>query len=198
MQMQHADLSLRCLALTWVIWPLEKSKTSSLSSLRMTMLFWQRLSLVRLAPTMSLMKVGQCLGHSCFRIYRHRDTKWHFPLGRTCYLKMKNWGVESVTPAKNNDCSFKSQVKHVPRFLLCRRLFYYDYTVVKQLELSTCAYEVTWYKQAPHYYKYNIHVHKHFKHSILRTCVESRALPSLKAKTMLAQLTQAVTHSHWH
>lgn len=68
MRMQHADLSLRCLALTWVIWPLEKSKTSSLSSLRMTMLFWQRLSLVRLAPTMSLMKVGQCLGHSCFKI----------------------------------------------------------------------------------------------------------------------------------
>lgn len=73
-KMQHADLSFRCLALTWVIWPLEKSKTSSLSSLRMTMLFWQRLSLVRLAPTMSLMKVGQCLGHSCFRIYRHRRT----------------------------------------------------------------------------------------------------------------------------
>lgn len=63
-------LSLRCLAFTWVIWPLEKSKTSSLSSLRMIMLFWQRLSLVRLAPTMSLMKVGQCLGHSCFRIWR--------------------------------------------------------------------------------------------------------------------------------
>lgn len=62
-------LSLRCLAFTWVIWPLEKSNTSSLSSLRMIMLFWQRLSLVRLAPTMSLMKVGQCLGHSCFRIW---------------------------------------------------------------------------------------------------------------------------------
>lgn len=61
-------LSLRCLAFTWVIWPLEKSNTSSLSSLRMIMLFWQRLSLVRLAPTISLMKVGQCLGHSCFRI----------------------------------------------------------------------------------------------------------------------------------
>lgn len=71
MKTQHADLSLRCLALTWVIWPLEKSNTSSLSSLRMTMLFWQRLSLVRLAPTMSVMKVGQCLGHSCFRICRH-------------------------------------------------------------------------------------------------------------------------------
>ncbi|TNN60462.1 hypothetical protein EYF80_029313 [Liparis tanakae] len=59
---------LRCLAFTWVICPLEKSNTSSLSSLRMIMLFWQRLSLVRLAPTMSLMKVGQCFGHSCFRI----------------------------------------------------------------------------------------------------------------------------------
>ena len=67
---RYTDLSLRCLALTWVICPLEKSNTSSLSSLRMIMLFWQRLSLVRLAPTMSLMKVGQCLGHSCFRIYQ--------------------------------------------------------------------------------------------------------------------------------
>lgn len=65
-------LSFRCLALTWVICPLEKSNTSSLSSLRMIMLFWHRLSLVRLAPTMSLMKVGQCLGHSCFRIYTSR------------------------------------------------------------------------------------------------------------------------------
>ncbi len=74
MQMQHTDLSFKCLALTWVIWPLEKSKTSSLSSLRMTMLFWQRLSLVRLAPTMSLIKVGQCLGHSCFKIYKQVDT----------------------------------------------------------------------------------------------------------------------------
>lgn len=69
MMMLHADLSFRCLDLTWVIWPLEKSNTSSLSNLRIAMLFWQRLSLVRLAPTMSLMKVGQCLGHSCFRIW---------------------------------------------------------------------------------------------------------------------------------
>lgn len=69
-KMLQTDLSLRCLALTWVIWPLEKSNTSSLSSLRIAMLFWQRLSLVRLAPTISLMKVGQCLGHSCFRICR--------------------------------------------------------------------------------------------------------------------------------
>lgn len=70
-------LSFRCLALTWVICPLEKSKTSSLSSLRMIMLFWHRLSLVRLAPTMSLMKVGQCLGHSCFRIYTSRGDTLH-------------------------------------------------------------------------------------------------------------------------
>lgn len=65
----HMYLSFRCLALTWVICPLEKSNTSSLRSFRMIMLFWQRLSLVRLAPTMSLMNVGQCFGHSCFRIW---------------------------------------------------------------------------------------------------------------------------------
>lgn len=78
-------LSLRCLAFTWVIWPLEKSNTSSLSSLRMIMLFWQRLSLVRLAPTMSLMKVGQCLGHSCFRIWEQSNVTtlfFHFKIQR--------------------------------------------------------------------------------------------------------------------
>lgn len=63
--------------------------------------------------------------------------KWHFPLRRTCDLKMKNWRDESVTLAKYNDPSFKSQVKRVPLFLLCKRLFYYDHTVVKQLECKT-------------------------------------------------------------
>lgn len=66
--LMRSHLSFRCLAFTWVIWPLEKSNTSSLRSFRMIMLFWQRLSLVRLAPTMSLINVGQCFGHSCFRI----------------------------------------------------------------------------------------------------------------------------------
>lgn len=35
------------------------------------MLFWHRLSLVRLAPTISLINVGQCFGHSCFKIWTH-------------------------------------------------------------------------------------------------------------------------------
>lgn len=96
---RHADLSFRCLALTWVIWPLEKSKTSSLSSLRMIMLFWQRLSLVRLAPTMSLMNVGQCLGHSCFRIYMSPEKK------------------SSVSPASSHPVSRCSRVKQSNGYL---------------------------------------------------------------------------------
>lgn len=113
------DLSFRCLALTWVIWPLEKSNTSSLSSFRMTMLFWQRLSLVRLAPTMSLMKVGQCLGHSCFRIcrrrgHRHVSERWH-TLRRMCNLKKK-------TRSNCNSPSVSSQ-KH----------FFYKHPVVKKM-----------------------------------------------------------------
>lgn len=43
-------------------------RTSSLSSLRMTMLFWHSVSLVLLAPTISGMKLGQLCGHSCLRI----------------------------------------------------------------------------------------------------------------------------------
>ena len=94
--------------MTWVICPLEKSNTSSLSSLRMIMLFWHRLSLVRLAPTMSLMNVGQCLGHSCFRIYNAKHTHQRVSntaqkikitacslpylenIARSCYLRRAN------------------------------------------------------------------------------------------------------------
>mmetsp|Transcript_9303 Transcript_9303/g.29576 ORF Transcript_9303/g.29576 Transcript_9303/m.29576 type:complete len:265 (+) Transcript_9303:235-1029(+) len=47
---------------------LEKSKTSSESSLRMCMLFSHRISEVREAPQMSPMNDGQLCGHSCFRI----------------------------------------------------------------------------------------------------------------------------------
>lgn len=101
------DLSFRCLALTWVIWPLEKSNTSSLSSFRMTMLFWQRLSLVRLAPTMSLMKVGQCLGHSCFRIcrrsgHRHVSERWH----TLCGIWRKNWDQTATPPSVSSQTHF--------------------------------------------------------------------------------------------
>lgn len=88
-------LSLRCLAFTWVIWPLEKSNTSSLSSLRMIMLFWQRLSLVRLAPTMSLMKVGQCLGHSCFRIWGQRHVT-------ILFFKLKNQKAFFFLPVRGS------------------------------------------------------------------------------------------------
>lgn len=52
---------------TWVRCPIEKSNTSSDSSLRMIMLFSQRVSLVLLAPTRSGMKLGHLLGHSCFK-----------------------------------------------------------------------------------------------------------------------------------
>jgi len=44
-----------------------KSNTSSLKSFRMFMLFSHNTSLVLLAPTRSLMKVGQLCGHSCFK-----------------------------------------------------------------------------------------------------------------------------------
>lgn len=62
-------VSFRCLALVCVIWPLEKSNTSSLRSLRIAMLFWQRLSLVLLAPTMSGINDSQFLGHSRFNTW---------------------------------------------------------------------------------------------------------------------------------
>jgi hypothetical protein len=52
------------------------------------MLFWQRLSLVLLAPTMSGTKDGQRLGHSRFRIYkgtrRGEDRSHLFIASRTC------------------------------------------------------------------------------------------------------------------
>jgi len=62
-------VSFKCLALVWVICPLEKSNTSSLNNFRIAMLFWQRLSLVLLAPTMSGMKDCQFFGHSLFKTY---------------------------------------------------------------------------------------------------------------------------------
>ena len=54
--------------LTVVSSPREKSKISSLSSFRMTMLFSHSSSLVFEALTMSVMKDGHLLGQSCFRI----------------------------------------------------------------------------------------------------------------------------------
>lgn len=103
-----------------------------------------------------------------------------------------------MTLAKNNNSSFISQFKPVLLFLLSSRRFYCDRIVVKQLKMVKSVYGGTLYKQSSHYYKYNIYVDKHLKHSLVRTSGESGALQSLKAKTMLAQLTQAVTHSHWH
>ena len=79
-------VSLRCLAFACVIWPLEKSNTSSLqwkrevsedntkhcmvylNSFKTIMLFWQSDSLVLLAPTISLINVGQLWGHSYLTI----------------------------------------------------------------------------------------------------------------------------------
>lgn len=54
---------------TWVSSPREKSKISSLSSLRMTMEFSHNGSLVLEAATMSGMKVGHLCGQSCFNTY---------------------------------------------------------------------------------------------------------------------------------
>ncbi len=65
-------VSFKCFAFAWVIWPCEKSKTSSDSSLSTCMLFAQRDSLVRDAPTMSVTKDGQFLGHSFFSICKRR------------------------------------------------------------------------------------------------------------------------------
>lgn len=63
-------VSLRCLALVWVICPVEKSKTSSESNFKITILFWHMDSFVLLAPTMSGMNDCQFFGHSRFRIWR--------------------------------------------------------------------------------------------------------------------------------
>ena len=60
---EHIE-SFKCLALVWVIWPELKSNTSSLSSLRITMLFWHNDSFVFEAPMMSGMKLSQFFGHS--------------------------------------------------------------------------------------------------------------------------------------
>lgn len=58
----------RFLALTDVIWSWEKSNTSSDNSRRIAMLFSQIERLVWHDETISLIKVGQLCGHSCFNI----------------------------------------------------------------------------------------------------------------------------------
>ncbi len=63
-----ANESFKCCAFTCVMTPFEKSNTSSLSSLRISMLFWQRDSLDLDDPTRSGINVGHLAGHSCFRI----------------------------------------------------------------------------------------------------------------------------------
>lgn len=63
-------VSFRCFAFVCVICPLEKSKTSSDKSFKMAMLFWQRLSFVLLAPTISPMNDSQFFGHSRFRTWK--------------------------------------------------------------------------------------------------------------------------------
>jgi len=71
-------LSFRCLAFVWVICPLEKSKTSSLRSFKIAMLFWHSDSFVLLAPTMSVTKLSQFFGHSRFKIYK-KNAKSSYP-----------------------------------------------------------------------------------------------------------------------
>merc|ERR1719186_1510630 len=88
---EHIE-SFKCLALVCVICPEEKSNTSSESSLRMTMLFWQRLSLVLLAPIISGMKDSQFLGHSLFKI----ATKIRFNLLRYVFSFSIRSGDELV------------------------------------------------------------------------------------------------------
>lgn len=67
------------------IWSLEKSKTSSLRSLRICILFSQRISDVLDDPTRSLMKDGQFCGHSCFRI--STSVRLSFPMKTlSCFI----------------------------------------------------------------------------------------------------------------
>lgn len=66
-------VSFKCFAFVWVICPLEKSNTSSDKSFKIAILFWQRLSLVLLAPTISLMKDSQFFGHSRFNTWYRRN-----------------------------------------------------------------------------------------------------------------------------
>ena len=79
-------LSLRCLAFICVIAPMLKSKTSSLRSFKMTILFWQRYSFVRLDITISDMKDGQFFGHSYFRIWT--KIMFNFPMYTLSFSKL--------------------------------------------------------------------------------------------------------------
>ena len=83
-------VSFKCLAFVWVIWPLEKSKTSSLRSLRMIMLFWHKDSLVLDAPMMSGMKLSQLFGHSRLRICKKTE-KYFRNLKGLKLLKAWSW-----------------------------------------------------------------------------------------------------------
>lgn len=80
-------------AFAWVIWPDEKSKTSSLkwstnvqikknfnvflilylNSFKIIILFWHNDSFARLAPTISEIKSGQFLGHSLLTIFKTKE-----------------------------------------------------------------------------------------------------------------------------
>ncbi|KAH3676812.1 hypothetical protein OGATHE_001302 [Ogataea polymorpha] len=62
-------LVLRDLAFAWVICSAEKSKISSDSNLRITMLFSHTLNPARLDCTISGMKLGQLAGQSCLMIW---------------------------------------------------------------------------------------------------------------------------------
>lgn len=60
-----------------------------LRSLSIIMLFWQRDSLVLLAPTMSDINEGQFLGHSYFKIYKcHQDLAMHAKLLQYFFCQM--------------------------------------------------------------------------------------------------------------
>lgn len=102
--------SFKCLIFVWVIWPSEKSNTSSLSSFMMTILFWHRASLLRLLPTISWMNVGQFFGHSCFRICNvgwHRSMRavwrvfgWLQPDNIWCWIKL---GYETIGQSRTDN-----------------------------------------------------------------------------------------------
>ena len=73
------------LTLSVTIWSLEKSKTSSLSSFRICILFSQRISDVLDDPTRSLMNDGQFCGHSCLRI--STSVRFSFPIKTlSCFI----------------------------------------------------------------------------------------------------------------
>jgi len=76
---------------------IEGERGTYLSSFRIIMLFWQRVSLVLLEPTISLIKVGQFLGHSY-----GKPSFCRLPLGQKMfwwsYWQYTSWYLQFAKP----------------------------------------------------------------------------------------------------